>query len=130
MPFISPALVARIYHALGQDRGAEAVLLLRQTTSAQHIEDGELMCEVVRLADANAGAQQWERAEEHYQLGLALYESCFAACHAEALRCVSALVFLAEKRNDCCRVLSLLQRAQAIAENLRQEYQKPKAVAV
>lgn len=133
MSFISPKLIARIYQALGQDRASDAVLLLRQhafLTRFCPAMDNEFMAEVVRMADQNFGEGDLERAEEHYELGLALYQSCFTKNHAEALRCISGLLGLRQARHDSQGLLSLLDLNQQICSAMRRELYKPKAVVL
>ncbi|HEY9790979.1 MAG TPA: hypothetical protein V6D22_11305 [Candidatus Obscuribacterales bacterium] len=131
MSFISPALIARIYHALGQNRGSDAVLLLRQHSLCSNCcPDAQLMSEVVKLANENMNSGDLDRAEEHYELALALYESCFPTMHAEALRAVAGLISLSEQANDVCRVRDLIQEAETVTHCLRDQYTKPRAIAV
>lgn len=93
MSFISPALIARIYQALGRNKGSHAILLLRQHQfESQPSCDKELMPLVIRMADQCLVDNDLPRAEEHYKLGLALYGTCFRENCVDALRCVSGLI--------------------------------------
>jgi hypothetical protein len=131
MSYISPQLISRIYQALGQNRGADAVMLLRQQRfECRPLDDGQLLDEIVRLADADMSVGDSLRAAEHYELGLALYESCFQQRHCSALRCVAGLLALSEDEYDSRRCISLIDQAQAITSAVRDALCKPKAVAV
>jgi hypothetical protein len=93
MSFISPALISRIYQALGRNKGSHAILLLRQHQfESQPTHDKELMPLVVRMADQCLVDTDLQRAEDHYKLGLALYTTCFCENAVDALRCVSGLI--------------------------------------
>jgi hypothetical protein len=101
MAFISPALIARIYQALGQNRGSDAVLLLGQHSFDDHpLPDAELIRAVVRLADERYYIGEVRCAEGHFKLGLALYDGCFHVAHVEALHCVTGLMNIYAKKNQ------------------------------
>jgi hypothetical protein len=113
MSFISPALISRIFQALGQNKGSHAILLLRQhkfEKEAKH--DKELMPLVVQTADQCLFERDLERAEDHYKLGLALYSTCFRENHVDALRCMSGLCSIYEKlerQSDLAAVVGQLE---------------------
>jgi hypothetical protein len=133
MSFISPTLIARIYQALGESRARNAVLLLRQHPLAARLcvaEQQALMGEIVRAADQEFQENDIERARAYYELGIALYQSCFGDSHADALRCMGGLLKVYEVRNEVQSMLSLLDLGQQVGSAMRKELCKPKAVAV
>lgn len=131
MSFISPALIARIYQALGRNKGCHAILLLRQHAfDKQPQHDGELMALVVKMADQCLVDADLSRAEDHYKLGLALHESVFQDSSLEALRCVSGLLTIYEQQErdgECSEYADLLQELSA-AISSRYATAKVKAV--
>jgi hypothetical protein len=131
MSYISPKLIAKIYHALGQNKGTQAVCLLRQHQFWQNPQqDRQLMTEIVRLAESSWVDGEYERAADHFNLGLALYESCFQDNHVDALRCVSGLLSMAEETGDALEIIRLCDKVHSISRQVREGYCKPKAVAV
>jgi hypothetical protein len=130
MSFISPALISKIYQALGQNKGSEAIGLLRQHSFDVQPEHEELMHAVLRLADECYYRGDLSRAEDHYKLGLALYETCFSYNHADALRCSSGLVNIyCQKKNSFVQLSDAIATSERICRALRDEHFRPKAVA-
>lgn len=131
MAFISPALIARIYQALGQNRGSDAILLLRQHSfDDKPLPDAELIRAIVRLADERYYSANVRCAEDHFKLGLALYECCFTHAHVEALRCVTGLMNIYSEQKRLSEMSALIEQAENICAKLDQRYRAPKAIAV
>lgn len=133
MSFISPALISKIYQALGKNRGNLAILLLRQHSfDGQPADARELMPAVVRLADECFYSGQLERAKDHFKLGLALYESCFSNSHIEALRCASGILSIYEQDRsiDNSEVSATILLCQHICGALAEQHVKPRIMAV
>lgn len=120
MSFISPALISRIYQALGRNKGSHAILLLRQHGfDKQPAYDGELMALVTKMADECLTAGDVARAEDHYRLGLALYEACFNDCPVEALRCASGLMFICHQQCRSSELPTVMAHIEQISEAIR-----------
>lgn len=131
MAFISPALIARIYQALGQNRGSDAILLLRQHSfDGKPLPDAELIRALVRLADERYYNGDVRCAEDHFKLGLALYDGCFRDAHVEALRCVIGLMNVYSEQKRIGEMSALVRRTEDICAVLDDQYNKPKSLAV
>jgi hypothetical protein len=133
MSFISPTLIARIYQALGEGRARDAILLLRQHPLAGRLclaQQDVLMMQIVVAADQEFLHNDVDRAQAYYELGIALYSSCFGNSHADALRCMAGLLKVYEMRNEVQPMLSLLDFGQELGSAIRKELCKPKAMAV
>lgn len=120
MTFISPALISKIYQALGQDKGRDAVRLLREHAFLkQPKHDGELLSAIVRLADDSLHVRDTDRAADHYRLGIALYGTLFQTNHVEALRCASGLMLICPKAS--ADAAQLVEFSQSVLDAMREE---------
>jgi hypothetical protein len=119
MSFISPALISRIYQALGRNKGCHAILLLRQHSfDTPPAHDNELMPLVVRMADQCLVEGDLSRAEDHYKLGLALYSSCFQDNCIDALRCISGLCSLYQTEGRSADLASAVTQLEQISNQV------------
>lgn len=137
MAFVSPALVSRIFQALGQNRGAYAVRLLRQhqfESGDNPAGDGELLGSLLSSAHDCSVEGDLGRAEDHYRLALALYEHCFFDRHVDALQCCTGLLSVLERSNkskDCLDVFNRMASILTLArQQMAQEYEPAQAVAI
>ena len=134
MAFVSPALVSRIFQALGQNRGAFAVRLLRQHQFENGDNpggDAELLCSLLGTAHECASQGDLARAEDHYRLVLALYENCFGDRHVDALRCCTGLLSVLEKSQkskDANDVLNRMEEILLLAREQLAQQQQPIAI--
>lgn len=131
MAFISPALIARIYHALGRNKGCEAILLLRQHRfDEEPAQDKELMPLVVHTADQCLVEHDDARAEDHYKLGLALYDSCFRENSIDALRCLSGLCTIYQKQRRAADLADAIAQLEDVMNSIRSAQRHALRVAV
>lgn len=131
MAFISPALIARIYHALGRNKGCEAILLLRQHSfDEEPTQDKELMPLVVHTADQCLVEHDEARAEDHYKLGLALYDSCFRENSIDALRCLSGLCTIYEKQGRTADLSDVTEQLEDVIDSIHAAQRQRLRVAV
>jgi CheY-like chemotaxis protein len=106
MTAVRPALIARLYRAIEENRMSDAVLLLSQVFSyygrSRHTRDVVFLSELRKLGDEYLATQDPLTAEEHFKLALALYEAFFTDQHEEALATIRRLCDLlsAQKRQD------------------------------
>jgi hypothetical protein len=120
MSFISPALISRIYQALGRNKGCQAILLLRQHSFEQQPKmDTELLPLLVRIADQNLVTGDLTRAEEHYKLGLALFNSCFTESAVDALRCVSGLCTIYQQQHRSAELQQVVSQLPELTTKLQ-----------
>jgi hypothetical protein len=120
MSFISPALISRIYQALGRNKGCHAILLLRQHKFEEEPrQDKELMPLVVETAAQCMVEHDLERAEDHYKLGLALYSTCFRENHIDALRCLSGLCSIYEKMERSSDLSTAINQLEEVTNAIR-----------
>lgn len=130
MSFISPALISRIYQALGRNKGSHAILLLRQHSfETLPDRDNELMQLIVRVADECSTIGDLGRAEDHYKLGLALYDACFCDRSVEALRCLSGLMFIYEQQKRTVELMQTVDLLNEITDAISKSY-RPLKVSV
>jgi hypothetical protein len=120
MAFISPALIARIYQALGRNKGCHAILLLRQHHfDQQPTHDKELMPLVVHTADQCLVEHDLVRAEDHFKLGLALYSTCFQDNAIDALRCLSGLCTIYEQQGRTAELTNAISEIEEVTSVVR-----------
>lgn len=120
MSFISPALISRIYQALGRKQGSHAILLLRQHNFVSEPAcDKELMPLVIRTADQSLVDDDLSRAEDHYKLGLALYCTCFRENAVDALRCLSGLISIYSRQGRSAELSAALSQLDDVTNAIR-----------
>jgi hypothetical protein len=133
MAFVSPALVSRIFQALGQNRGGYAVRLLRQhqfENGDNPAGDAELLGSLLCTAYQCAAQGDEARAEDHFRLVLALYENCFGDRHIDALQCCTGLLSLLENSGKDKEALEIMRRIEDIVGLARESVTAKQVIAI
>lgn len=89
MSTLNPALIARLYKAIDQNKASDAVLLLTQAFDAGHVDansKGDYFLRCLRTGGEELqDASDLELAEQHFALAVALYDRFFPSLHHEGL---------------------------------------------
>ncbi len=79
-------------------------------------KDSELLTELRALGDLFRSQGDLKRAEQHYRLALALYESSFPESHVEATTCLFGLIQVLErlgKSDEAAKFKEMIPRLNA-----------------
>jgi signal transduction histidine kinase/DNA-binding NarL/FixJ family response regulator len=119
-----PALIARMYRAIEQDRLSDVMLLMRQiVTHTPHmtkLSGEEILRELRYRGDVHVKRQEWREAEQLFRLCLALYDKFFQTQHFEAVASIRRLCDVLARLEELDELHLTLDRAQVIVGRLRQ----------
>lgn len=122
-PF-KPALIARMYRAIEQDRLSDVMLLMRQivTPSAQtsKLSEEAILQELRNRGDFHFARNEFREAEQLLRLSLALYEKFFHTQHFEAVASSRRLCDVLARLDEKDEMHLILDQAQTIVTRLRQ----------